>query len=111
MKNQRVQVDQMVWVKKDYTTSLGDRKSGVKWVGPYKVKEVLRNGGAYRLENVFDGVRIQRAADKVKLYIGQGDILVQPRELMFPDDSDEEDGVEARPVRECRPPRRYGKEI
>ncbi len=52
-KNQRVEVDQLVWVEKDYTTSLGDRKLGMKWVGPYKVKEVLRNGGAYRLENVF----------------------------------------------------------
>ncbi len=34
-KNQRVEVDQLVWVKKDYTTSVGDRKLGVKWVGPY----------------------------------------------------------------------------
>ncbi len=90
-KNQRVEVDQLVWVKKDYTTSLGDRKLGVKWVGPYKVKEVLGNGGAYRLENVFDGVRIQRAADKVKPYVGQGYILVQPREMFFRHDSDEED--------------------
>ncbi len=29
-KNQRVEVDQLVWVKKDYTTSLSDRKLGVK---------------------------------------------------------------------------------
>ncbi len=36
-KNQRVEVDQMVLVKKDYTTSLGDRKLGVRWVGPYQV--------------------------------------------------------------------------
>ncbi len=104
-KNQRVEVDQLVWVKKDYTTSLGDRKLGMTWVGPYKVKEVLRNGGAYRLENMFDGVRIQKAEDKVKPYIGQGDKLVQPRELMFRDDSDEEDEVERRPARERRPPR------
>ncbi len=65
-KNQRVEVDQLVWVRKDYTTSVSDRKLRVKWVGPYKVKEVLRNGGAYRLENVFEGTRAQRAADKVK---------------------------------------------
>ncbi len=110
-KNQRVEVDQLVWVKKDYTTSLGDRKLGVKWVCPYKVKEVIRNGGAYRLENVFHGVGIQRAADKVKPYIGQGDILVQPREFIFRDDSDEEDETEPMPVRERRPPRTYGEEI
>ncbi len=29
-KNQRVEVDQLVWVKKDYATSVGDRKLGVK---------------------------------------------------------------------------------
>ncbi len=45
---------------------MGDRKLGVKWVGPYKVKEVLRDGGADRLENVFEGTRVQRAADKIK---------------------------------------------
>ncbi len=110
-KNQRVEVDQLVWVKKDYTTSVGDRKLGVKWVGPYKVKEVLRNGGANRLENVFEGTRVQRAADKVKPYAGQGDTLVQPREFIFHDDSDEEEEVEPRPVRERRPPRRSGEEI
>ncbi len=65
-KNQRVEVDQFVWVKKDYTTSVGDRKLGVKGVGSYKVKEVLRDGGAYRLENVFEGTLVQRAADKIK---------------------------------------------
>ncbi len=54
-KNQRVEVDQLVWVKRDYTTSLSDRKLGVNLVEPYKVKEVLRNGGAYHLENIFDG--------------------------------------------------------
>ncbi len=75
-KNQRVEVDQLVWVKKDYTTSLSNRKLGVKWVGAYKFKEVLRDRGAYRLENVFDGVRIHRAADNVKPYAGQGNILV-----------------------------------
>ncbi len=80
-KSQRVEVDQLVWVKKDYTTSLSDRKLGVKWVGPYKVKKVLRGEGAYRLEIVFDGVRIQRVVDIVKPYVGQGNILVQPREM------------------------------
>ncbi len=106
-KNQRVEVDQLVWVKKDYTTLLSDRKLGEKWVDPYKVKEVLRDGGAYQLENVFNGVRIQRAADKVKPYVGQENILLQPREMFFRNDSEEEEEVEPRPVRERRPPRRY----
>ncbi len=108
-KNQRVH--QLVWVKKDYTTSVADRKLGVKWVDPHKVKEVLRNGGAYRLKKVFDGVGVQRAADKAKPYIGQGHILVQPKELIFRDNSDEEEEVEPRPVRSVDRPedmeRRY----
>ncbi len=109
-KNQRVEVGELVWVKKDYTTSVGDRKLGVKWIGPYKVKEVLRNGGAYRLENVFEGTLVQRAADKVKPYIGQENVLVRPKELMFHDDSEEEEELPPRPVRERRPPVRYGEE-
>ncbi len=55
-----------MWVRRDYTTSLNDRKLVVKWIGPPKVKKVLRQGGTYRLENVFDGVMVQWAADKVK---------------------------------------------
>ncbi len=43
-REQRVAVDTLVWVKREYTTSLSDRKLGVKWIGPYKVKEVLREG-------------------------------------------------------------------
>ncbi len=63
-------------VKKDYTTSLSDKKLGVKWVEPYKVKEVFRDGGAYRLkmyltEGEYRDLRI------VKLYVGQGNILAQ----------------------------------
>ncbi len=109
-KNQRVEVDQLVWLKKDYTMSVGDRKLGVKWVGPYKVKEVLRDGGAYRLENVFGGTLVQRAADKMKPYIGQQNILVRPRELISRDDSEEEEELPTRPERERRPPVRYGEE-
>ncbi len=81
--NQRVEKDQLVWVKEDYTTSLGDRKLGLKWVGPYKVKEVIREGSAYKLEDVFKGEVIQQAADKVKPYVGQDNILIQPREMFL----------------------------
>ncbi len=66
---------------------------------------------AIALKNVFDGVRIQRAADKVKCYVGQGNILVHPRETFHQEDSEEEKEVEHRPVRERRPPRRYIEEM
>ncbi len=70
-KNRRVEEGQLVWVRKDYTTSVNDRKLGIKWLGPYTVKELLRQGGAYRVENAFDRVLVQRAADKVKPYAGR----------------------------------------
>ncbi len=108
--NRRVEEGQLVWVKKDYTTSVNDRKLGVKWIGPYKVKEVLRQGGAYRLENVFDGVVIQRAEDSVKPYVGREGVLVQQQKVFGQEDSEQEEEVETRPVRQRRPPERYEEE-
>ncbi len=99
-----------MWVRKDYTTSLNDRKLGVKSIGSYKVKEVMRQGGAYRSVNVFDGVMVQRAADKVKPYVRREGVLVQPQEVFCQEDSEQEKEVEPRPIRERRPPRRYGEE-
>ncbi len=99
-----------MWVRKDYTTSSNDRKLGVKWIGPYKVKELLRQGGAYRLGNVFDEVMVQRVVDKVKPHVGREGVLVQPQEVFCQEDSEQEKEVEPRPVRERRPPRRYGEE-
>ncbi len=108
-KNRRVEERKLVWVRKDYTTSVNDRKLGVKGIGPYKVKKVLKQGGAYRLENVFDGVLVQRAADKVKPYVERG-VLVQPQEVFCQENSKQEEEVEPRTVGEHRPPRRYGEE-
>lgn len=72
-------------------------------------RSILRNGGAYKLENVFDGVSLQRAADKIKPYRGQDGILVQPQEVFLPEETEksEEEDEEPRPVREQRPVRRY----
>lgn len=39
-KSQRVEVGQLVWVKRDCTASQTDCKLGVKWLGLFKVKEV-----------------------------------------------------------------------
>ncbi len=99
-----------MWVKKDYTTSVNDWKLGVKCIGPYRVKGVLRQGGEYRLENVFDGVVVQRAADRVKPYVGREGVLLQQQEVFGQEDSDQEEEVETRPVRQRRPPERYGEE-
>ncbi len=66
---------------------------------------MLRQGGAYRLENVFDGVVVHRAADRVKPYVGRG-VPLQQQEVFGQEDED----VETRPVRQRRPPERYGEE-
>ncbi len=66
--------DQKVEMR-DYTTSASDRKLGVKWIGSYRVLEVIRGGGAHVLENTFDGTRVQRAADKVRLYVRGEEVL------------------------------------
>ncbi len=65
------------------------RKLNMKWKGPYRVVEVLRNGGAYVLTNVFTGQEIQRAAEKVKLYNGSEKWLVGAQEINFPEEEDE----------------------
>ena len=95
-KTQKVEEGNLVWIKRDYTTSTSERKFGVKWIGPYRVKEVIRQGGAYIVENVFDGTTLRRAADKVKPYVGQGDILLHHREVYVPEVAEDE-GEDDRP--------------
>ncbi len=109
-RNRRLEEGQLVWVKKNYTTSVNDRKLGVKWIGPYKVKEVLRQGGAYRLENGFDGVIVHRAAHRLRPYVGQERVLLRQQEVFGQEDSEQDEELEARPVRQRRPPERYGEE-
>ncbi len=85
---------------------------GVKWLGLYQVKEVIRQGGAYVVENVFNGATLRRAAGKVKPYVGQEGILLQHRELYLPDAEEEESEEELpRPRRERRAPQRYGQDV
>ena len=76
-------------------------------MGPYKIVEVIRDGGSYVLENTFDGTRIQRAADKVKQYLGQDRVLLEQEEVLMPPAVELE---EERVPRQRRPPRRYVEE-
>ena len=63
--NQKVE-GSLVWVKAETLLPGTSRKLQAKCIGPYRVVECIRDGSAYRLINVFDGVEVQRAADKVK---------------------------------------------
>ena len=64
--------------------------------------EVLREGGAYLLVNLFTGQKVQRTAEKVKPYRGQEEWLVQPDTS----ESDVPEEDEPLPPRLRRPPKR-----
>lgn len=83
------------------------RKLNVRWLGPYLVQQVLRDGGAYVLSHTFSGQVIQRAADKVKMFISDGgEWVIEPQECQEPDPVPEEI-----PERIRRPPRRLIEEM
>ncbi len=88
-RDDKLEKDSLVWVKKEVTDPGVNRKLCRKWLGPYKITEVLREGSAYIVENTFNGVRIHRAAEKIKPYVGRDRILVQPEEMV--DSAENED--------------------
>ena len=57
-RNQSVEVDSLVWVKAETVMPGISSKLQVHWIGPYKVKESIRDGSAYIVVNVFDGVEL-----------------------------------------------------
>lgn len=88
-KAQSVCTGDLVWVRAETVVPDTSRKLNVKWWGPCRVKEIVREGGAYRLENVFTGVELNRAAGKLKPYHGEEQWLLEPREVNveeFPDE-------------------------
>ena len=108
-KDNRVEINDLVWVKKEQTGTVMEKKLGTRWTGPFKVKKVALGGVSYELENVFNGKRITRAADKIKLYLGGEGYIVEMEEIVLPSD-DEEEEEEPRPARQRRPVRRYVEE-
>ncbi len=84
------------------------RKLNFKWLGPYRVIEVIRDGSAYLLENVFTSQQCQGAEDKVKPYYNEEEWIPEPQEVIVPEDEDRE--PEPLPPRVRRFPRRYTEE-
>ncbi len=103
-RDERLEKDSLVWVKKEVTDPGVNKTLCKKWLGPYKIIDVLRGGSAYIVENTFNGVRIQRVAEKIKPYVGRDRILVQPEEMV---DYAENEDEEPLPPRQRRPVRRY----
>ncbi len=94
-----------MWVRNESTVPGTSRKLNVKWLGPYRVIEVIRDGDVYLLENVFTHQAVQRAADKIKPYYGGEEWILEPQEVMVPEAEDSE--PEPLHPRNRRPPRRY----
>ncbi len=82
-KEQRVEQDALVWVKQETTDPGVCKKLNVWWNGPYQVVEVLRNGGTYIVKDLFSGQQLQWAAEKIKLYHGDEEWLLEPQNTTF----------------------------
>ena len=106
-RNEKVNEGALVWVKAETLLPGASSKLQTRWLGPYRVTECIRNGSAYRLKNVFSEAEIQRAADKVKPYVGEEHWLTQSQEVVVPE------YVEPDPIppRVRRPPRRLIQEM
>ncbi len=59
-KDQKLKKDSLIWVRKEVTDPGVNKKLLMKWIGPYKITETLREGSTYVVENVFTGARTQR---------------------------------------------------
>ena len=90
-KNERVEVDSLVWVKKEVGIANTSRKLNRKWGGPYQVVQVLREGGAYVLRNVWTGVLIQRTAEKIKRCSVSEQVLLEEYEPEWEESEEEEE--------------------
>ena len=102
-KNQAVEEGALVWVRSPTNIPGTSRKLNIKWTGPFRVLEKLRDGGAYVVENVFTSQRLQRAAEQIKPYYGSDGWLLEPAEEEIPEPEIE---LSELPPRTRRAPRR-----
>ena len=100
----QVKLGDLVWVKVEKTMAHTSCKLNPKWMGPYKVCEILQEGLAYVMKDPFSERRVQRAAHKVKPYISDEMWVCEPQVLGG--DSEVEDVDEPLPPRLRRAPRR-----
>ena len=110
-KSERVEKDALVWVRNETVIPNTSRKLNPKWIGPYRVTEVVRGGAKYRLVNLFDDTVLERAADKVKPYVGQEEWLIEPQALQSLGSDVEDPGLRTRGARNIVPPSRWIEEI
>ena len=101
----------LVWVKNETQIPGTSRKLNIKWCGPFKVTECVRNGSAYVLKNVFDETIIERTANKIKPFVGDEEWIttMQEHSENVPDIVDM--SVQRRGARNIVPPARLIEEI
>ena len=106
-KSQSVELNSLVWIRRETPTPGTCKKLNPRWDGVYKVVEVRLNGSVYVVENVFTGRRVQRAAAQVKPYYGDEEWLLEPPSRAFepaPEDEDIAPWIRRRPrrlIEEC----------
>ena len=107
-RNERVAIGSLVWVKSETVLPGTCTKLNAKWKGPFRVTEVIRGGQVYVVEDPYSGKTLQRAAEKVKPYVGRSDIVPELEEEQLCESVEEEEEEEDHclPPRRRRPPRR-----
>jgi len=76
-KNKPLAVGDLAWVYVEEPIPNTAAKLNRKWKGPFKVINVVDGGRAYKLENVFNGSIVDRAAEKLKVFIDREEILAK----------------------------------
>ena len=76
-------IGDLVWVFNECPIPGTARKLNRKWLGPYRIEQVIRKGAAYKMSNPFDPEQalVARSADKIKKYIPQMEFL-EPEEVL-----------------------------
>ena len=104
-RQERVGTGALVWIKNETSIPGSCTKLNPKWRGPYRVTSVLNQGVAYIVESPFDGSQTQRAAGKVRPYIGRSEIVPEMEECIM-DVEEGEEKEDPLPPRTRQPPRR-----
>ena len=82
-KNTVLDVGQLVWVRMEETLPHTAQKLNMKWKGPFRITKVRDGGRAYELECPFEGKTLERAAEKLKVYLRREEYLDQAEERLF----------------------------
>ena len=76
-KDERVEVGQLVWVKRETMQAGHGRKLWLKWVGPYRVVEISDNGSTYTVQNLKkENSFLRRSVGKIKPCVGSEQYLI-----------------------------------